>query len=149
MNNSFVSMIWISHSHICFNKGIFSCYSSLFMWAHIYPTDEYILLQWQEFRDWLILCQQRHRDRVMNCMLHKFCSLYYFLQKWQTTMQDYRMHKAVNQFARRHVSKTRRYSAPYKKEVSIQQRNFGMEIPICREDFPIFYYCFIKKISDV
>jgi len=47
---------------------------SLFTWTHIYATDGYVPLQSQEFRDLLILYQQRHRGRVMKFLLYIFCS---------------------------------------------------------------------------
>ena len=42
----------------------------LFTCTHIYPTDGYVPLQWQEFHDLLVLFRQRHRGRVMKIMLH-------------------------------------------------------------------------------
>jgi len=47
---------------------------SLFRWTHIYPTDGYVTVQWQEFHDLLILYQQRHRGRVIKCTLYIYCS---------------------------------------------------------------------------
>jgi len=46
----------------------------VFTWTHIYQTDGYVPLQWQEFKDLLVLYQQRQRGSVMRFMLHIFCS---------------------------------------------------------------------------
>jgi len=46
----------------------------VFTWTHIYQTDRYVPLQWQEFKDLLVLYQQSHRGSVMKFMLHIFYS---------------------------------------------------------------------------
>jgi len=43
---------------------------SLFTWIHIYPTDGYVTLQWQEFHDFLILYQQTLKGRIMKFVIH-------------------------------------------------------------------------------
>ena len=44
--------------------------------THIYPTDGYVPLQWQEFHNLVILYQQRHRGRVMKFMLYVYIVYY-------------------------------------------------------------------------
>jgi hypothetical protein len=76
MNISFVSMTCISHCQACFSK-VFQLLlkKSLFTWTYIYPPEEYVPLQCQEFHGLLFLCQKRHRGRVMKFMLYIFYSL--------------------------------------------------------------------------